>query len=607
MDTITYVTDQSLQEIPILYETGTQTISGLKDFLISPTVSGVNVLLSGDAYPNNNPSGFLMAVNTTYSELTGLKNIAGLVPGQYYRISDFRLMWYNQSINDTGVKSGIAPEPLSVLAISNNKIFHEARSEFYPQDTIYYDIDASGSYTWGTLNNNVAIPNFKGWIYRRIDHKLNIDIGWDWRNITVNCCRPVMTGIPIYTGTTIYNQFSVVRGFSILTTGKLYYSLVNSNSGNNLANSNYWLPVSHFTEGNTYFSTNENFGFIAYNKNGIFVELPADPSKRIQQPTFTSSLTAQGVSSLINCKNIKIQDGYSNVIFGNGFSSNIIGNRFDSNTIGNSFNSNVIGNGFNFNTVGDIFTSNAIGDNFNSNVTRSNFNYNSIGDNFYYNTIGTSFYSHTIGNNFGSNTVGSFFYSNIIGNSFNTNTIGNNFNYNSIGDYFNSNTIGNNSYFNTIGNSFGSNTIGDNFHSNMIENNFYGNSIGNGLDSNTIGNSFNSNTIGNSFNSNTIENSFESNTIGNGFDSNAIGNSFNSNIIGMDFTSNTIENSFNSNTIGNSFRMNTSENNISIGDVTGATHIYNLYNTRIFKNSDQTVRLSYFNGSDQLVVTDINA
>lgn len=53
--------------------------------------------------------------------------------------------------------------------------------------------------------------------------------------------------------------------------------------------------------------------------------------------------------------------------------------------------------------------------------------------------------------------------------------------------------------------------------------------------------------------------------------------------------------------------MNTSEDNLSIGNVTGATHIYNLYNTRIFKNSNQTVRLSYFNNSDQLVVTDPTA
>lgn len=53
--------------------------------------------------------------------------------------------------------------------------------------------------------------------------------------------------------------------------------------------------------------------------------------------------------------------------------------------------------------------------------------------------------------------------------------------------------------------------------------------------------------------------------------------------------------------------MNISENNLTIGNVTGATHVYNLYNTRLFINSNNTVRLSYFNNSDQLVVTDPTA
>lgn len=53
--------------------------------------------------------------------------------------------------------------------------------------------------------------------------------------------------------------------------------------------------------------------------------------------------------------------------------------------------------------------------------------------------------------------------------------------------------------------------------------------------------------------------------------------------------------------------MNTSEDNLSIGDVIGATYVYNPYNTRLFKNSNGNVRLSYFNSSDQLVVTDPTA
>jgi len=556
----------------VVYTTGNQNISGLKSFSTRLTVNGTGVLLIGEAAG----SGTVLAtganiVYTTYSALTGLKAVTGLNPGQYYRISDFHLTWRNQSINDTGVKSGLAPEPLIVLALSGNRISHEAKSETYPQDTVYYDIDATSSNSWGTINNNTPIPNFKGWIYRRIDHKLNIDIGWDWRNITVNCCRPIVTGVPRWTGTTNYSQYSVVRGTGSATTGKLYYSSLNSNSGNDWTDTDWWLPVSDFTEGDTYFVTDESYGFLAYNKNGYLVNLPPKTGTRIQQPTFTSNLTGQGTFSLTNCNNIKIEGGYSNVFLGSNINSNTIGNNFYSNTIGNNFNYNTIGNNFGANTIGNNFQSNTIGNNFYSNTIRNGFYYNTIGNVFYYSTIGNEFYYNTIGNSFQYNTIGNEFYSNTIGNE------------------FQSNTIGDNSYYNTIENDFSYNTVGNSFYSN------------------TIGNDFVANTIGSSFNSNTIGESFQINTIGNNFNSNTIGNFFRYNTIGNSFYSNTIGNSFYLNTIGNSFHMNTSEDYLSIGNVTGATHVYNQYNTRIFTNSNGTVRLSYFNSSDQLVVTDPTA
>ena len=47
----------------LIYNTGNQTISGLKFFVIRPQVNGTGVLLSGEAYPSNNPSGFITGVN----------------------------------------------------------------------------------------------------------------------------------------------------------------------------------------------------------------------------------------------------------------------------------------------------------------------------------------------------------------------------------------------------------------------------------------------------------------------------------------------------------------------------------------------------------------
>jgi hypothetical protein len=533
----------------------------------------------------NNSASWENFTNTTFNQLTSLKANNQLIAGKYYRISDFHLMWWNQSINDTTVKMGLSAEPLIVLALSGNKISHEAKSEIYPQDTVYYDIDASGSYSWGTINNNIAIPNFKGWIYRRIDHRLNIDIPWDWRHITVNCCRPDMTSISLYNSATTYSLYSVVKNAS----NKLYYSIQNNNTNNSLTNTNWWLPVTNSVERNTYFVTDESFGFRAYNKDGTFVNLPADTGTRIQQPTFTSSLVSQGTFFLNGCYDIKIESGYSNVFWGNNIRENIIGYNFLYNTIGANFISNTIGNAFSFNMIGDNFFNNVTNGGFSLNITQLNF------------------YSNTIGNSFNSNTIGNSFYSNTIGNSFNSNTIGDFFYYNTIGNYFNSNAIGNNFANNTIGNIFYSNIIGNFFNSNSVGNYFYFNAIGNNFANNTIGNIFYSNIIGNNFAVSTIANEFFLNTVGNNLTYNTIGNRFNQNTIGDYFLYNNIGDDFYSSIIGNNFSRNTSEGNLLIGNVTGATHVYNLYNKRLFKNSNGTVRLSYFNNNDQLVVTDPTA
>ena len=536
----------------LVYNTGNQTISGVKTFASRPTVNGSGVLLGNEAGFENK------ILNITYSTLTGLKGTNNLISGQLYRISDFVLKWNNQSTGDQTVKTAVSGEPLIVTALSNKKIYHIAQSETYPQDTIYYNIDASGSYSWGTINNNASIPNFKGWIYRRVDNLLNIDIPYDWRNITVNCCKPNVSSVPNYSGNYQYSRLDYVKETGDNSNrGKLYYSIVTGNSGNLLSNTNFWNPVSNFVESGTFFSTDESYGFKALydpiSLGDFIINLPALTTSRIQQPTFTSTLTGLGTFTLNIVKNIKIEDGYSNVIIGDYFNSNAIGSNFQNNTIGSSFNNNTIGSIFNNNTIGDYFRNNSIGSNFNNNTIGYNFNSNTIENDFYSNTIGSYFNSNTIGGNFYANTIVYYSYSNAIGDNFNSNIIVN---------FFNSNTIGGN---------FNSNAIGSNFQNN------------------TIGDYFNVNTIGNNFNDNAISNSFQSNTIGNNFYSNTIGNNFQAM------------------TIGNGFQSNTSEDNINSINLTSATHVYNTYNATLFQNSANSKRLRYFNSMDQLVVTDPTA
>ena len=629
----------SINNNQIVYKTGDQTISGIKTFVSRPTINGTGVLLSGEAtvlpttivYTTGNQSisgiktfanGSNQILNTTYSNLTGLKATSGLLSGQLYRISDFVLKWNNQSYNDQTVKTAASGEPLIVTALSKDKISHLAQSETYPQDTIYYNINASGSYSWGTINNNLAIPDFKGWIYRRIDNVLNIDIPYDWRNITVNCCRPDVSSIPYYSGNHTYNKFDVViqTGDSFSSPrGKLYVSYITGNSGNAL-NTIYWTPLSDFySESGTYFSTDEDpeyGGFKAfrvydeYEENYVYkINLPFDANSRIQQPTFTSSMISQGTFSLNydSSYNLKIEGGYSNVIQGGGIQNNTIGGGFKNNTI-LSLRENTIGNNFANNQIG-VFYNNTIGDNFAYNLIGAVFVSNYVGDNFSQNTLnrGELFTNNTIGNSFGGNTIEGGFQSNIIGNYFSQNTICKDAFWNTIGNSFGSNTIGKNFQGNTIANTYTNNTMGDSFIYNKIGNIFNNNTIGNGFNTNAIDNNFQSNTIGHTFITNTIGNSFGGNTIGNSFNSNTIGNIFEGNTIGNIFEVNTIGDYFYDNTIGNYFFGNTAEGEFNNVNFSTSTHVYNSYNTTLFTNSALSLRLRYFNSSDQLVVTDPTA
>jgi hypothetical protein len=488
-------------------------------------LSGVSVLTFGNQIISGVKTfsnGSNQILNTTYSSLTGLKAISGLLSGQLYRISDFVLKWNNQSINDQTVKTAASGEPLIVTALSKDKIYHLAQSEIYPQDTIYYNIDATSSYSWGNINNNSAIPDFKGWIYRRVDNLLDIDIPYDWRNITVNCCKPDVSSVPYYSGNYSYNKLDcVIETGNNINRGRIYYSAVANNIGVPLDNNYYWAKVSNFVESGTYFSTDESYGFRGVYDGAILgdftINLPALTGSRIQQPAFTSTLTGLGTFALYNIKNVKIEGGYNNVIVGNGFEGNTIVNGFINNTIDANFSDNTIGSNFNSNTIGSNFNANTIGSNFNNN-------------NIYY-----YFASNNIGHSFSYNST-SFYYS-----------------YNNIGHSFNGNLIKDFFAINTIGSSFSNNTIS------------------NDCSSNTIGSNFNANTIGPSFRYNTIGNSFYNNNIGDGFN------------------------------------YNTSEDDFNSIDFTSSTHVYNSYNTTLFQNSANSMRLRYFNSSDQLVVTDPTA
>jgi len=107
-----------------------------------------------------------------------------------------------------------------------------------------------------------------------------------------------------------------------------------------------------------------------------------------------------------------ISDSFSSNSFGKGVYQNIIGQDFFSNNIKENFYENTIGDGFQTNQIGSYFNNNIIDDYF-------GYGYgdpqgNKIGSNFYNNTVGEYFYNNTIPDNFEENTIGEYFQWNII-------------------------------------------------------------------------------------------------------------------------------------------------------------------------------------------------
>ena len=221
------------------------------------------------------------------------------------------------------------------------------------------------------------------------------------------------------------------------------------------------------------------------------------------------------------------------------------------------------------------------------------------------NKIGDNYYELVGGFAVSSNVLGVESLGNTIGISSNNNTFGNYTQYNTFGISSNNNTFGNDTYSNTFGNYTQYNTFGNDAGNNTFGDDTNNNTFGNNTNNNTFGNNTNNNTFGISSNNNTFGNDTYSNTFGNYTQYNTFGNDAGNNTFGDDTNNNTFGNNTNNNTFGNNTNNNTFGNSIVSIDFTitpTPTHIYGNYLCNIFKRQDGTVRLSYYDNTDALVV-----
>jgi hypothetical protein len=329
----------------------------------------------------------------------------------------------------------------------------------------------------------------------------------------------------------------------------------------------------------------------------------------------------------------------NNIISGGDFQNNEIGNQFNNNVIRNGqFYKNDIGNGYNYNKIYSDFYGNLIGNGFNANNLYCTFYENTIGEIYTNNVIGDinnpstyEFHSNKIGNDFTTNEISGQTNNNVIGNRFENNTILYDFNNNQIFNEFKGNITYQEFYFNKVdwgfsGNEFsgncGNNTFGPytlsndflgNVFANTLKSNSYGNVIGDNFIGNNIGENFYNNNISDGFQYNQIGLLFNNNTIGDNFgygytepQGNKIGNNFYNNTVGEYFYNNSIADNFYSVTIRDHFQSNIINTKI-IETSLSSSILYSSTTVNLFTNSNNDLRLSYFDDMDVLNVESIDA
>ena len=160
----------------------------------------------------------------------------------------------------------------------------------------------------------------------------------------------------------------------------------------------------------------------------------------------------------------------------------------------------------------------------NNNRFLGNCHSNTFGNDCNYNSFGNDCCRNSFGNSCNNNSFGNYFQNNSFGNECYQNSFGNNCYSNSFGNSCNNNSFGNYCYSNSFGNNCGGNTFGNNCNNNSFGNNCYWNSFGNYCYYNSFGNSCSSNTFGNNCGVNTFGNGCNNNSFGNGFQNNSFGN-----------------------------------------------------------------------------------
>ncbi len=283
--------------------------------------------------------GTVKVIDATGAELKNLVDAGALVPGSYYRYTDWRVeMWDTDTEAEVKILDPYQgpTEPLILLANSNKTFYPMVRSELYPEDIVYFRFGAkytSSSTKWGI-------------ILRREDPLRQIALPSDWRHLKVKLYKPVNTLYYVYNKSSEGSPYDAVlptvrEGEGIhISEGSFYLLEYNSGAkrimkGTTSTNSavpangnslEYWTPVLQGYETFKSFSSGADRGiFLTHTyREGNYLRMvyikidKQNPQWYSMVDDKSKSLYQEGLEGLIynyyeNCTDIRIGDSYKNI------------------------------------------------------------------------------------------------------------------------------------------------------------------------------------------------------------------------------------------------------------------------------------------------------
>jgi hypothetical protein len=561
---------------------------------------------NGSTTPTGGGAGL---TDITYSAISTAIDGNTLIPGSYYRITDFKTCYdqpdydFNGDTIEEGNWKQSSVSPIIVFALSSDSLASDAYQPEYPNDNIKYDVsfsetEVTGGTAYGRITyrkderGNAFDYDFRDVLFKRYDAYFSESVYEGTVSIGASGSFGVVTGVD-----TSFDNFESGDIVGVLNINNnpivSYYEIVSIEDDTNMVvTGNVITEVS-----NTRLLDANLLQGRSWKKNNII-----SSTASYEYPTFgdieqcfsntTTNTTAYTVweeeTFLLPNNVFRGNVTYKDNSFGHDFRNNTFNTSCDSNRIGGSFYNNIINNDFDNNIINDNFYDNIIdcdfqrntimgefynnhfgdddGEDFDYNIIQSIFynNFYTGDDNFEYNLIKGEFYQNIILGEFSKNTLNGY-YENVSEDTFSDNQVGEGFHGNKTYREFRENVIGDEVYDNNFfGTFYGNTLIGDESYENDIYSDFQDNQIGGNFQNNNIGDSgdidnadFRNNKIGNDFIDNTIRRDFEDNQIGNYFEDNNLYGDFRNNVIGNDFSSNNnIGHGFYSNHIGNNFNDN---------------------------------------------------